>query len=52
MHQRERDNIVAALKHTNSKIYGPGGAAELLDLKPTTLVSRMKKLGIRKRASE
>ncbi len=40
------------LEHTNSKIYGPGGAAELLGLKPTTLVSRMKKLGIRKRASE
>lgn len=50
--QRERDNIVAALEHTNSKIYGPGGAAELLGLKPTTLVSRMKRLGIRKRASE
>ncbi len=49
--QRERDNILAALEHANGRIYGSGGAAELLELKPTTLASRMKKLGIRKPAS-
>jgi|GEM_PF-1811206 len=42
----ERDNIVAALEATQGRIYGRGGAAELLGLKPTTLASRLKKLGI------
>ena len=35
------------LEITNGKIYGEGGAAELLDLKPTTLQSKLKKLGIK-----
>lgn len=42
----EADNIRAALKSTNGKISGPGGAAELLGVKPTTLTSRIKALGI------
>ena len=42
----ERDTIVAALRAANGKISGGGGAAELLGLKPSTLESRMKKLGI------
>ncbi|UZE51383.1 sigma 54-interacting transcriptional regulator [Rhodopseudomonas sp. P2A-2r] len=42
----ERSNIQAALLACNGKVFGPGGAAELLDLKPTTLASRMKVLGI------
>jgi hydrogenase-4 transcriptional activator len=45
--QRERRNLLAALKSANWRIYGPGGAAELLGLKPTTLTSQMKALGIR-----
>lgn len=36
------------LEKTGGKIYGKGGAAELLDMKPTTLQSRLKKLGIGK----
>jgi len=44
--QRDRVNIMAALKMTNGKISGKEGAAELLEIKPTTLVSRMKSLGI------
>lgn len=43
-----RQNILAALQKTNWKISGPRSAAELLRLKPTTLISRMKKLGIEK----
>ncbi|MDC7220616.1 MAG: sigma 54-interacting transcriptional regulator [Spirochaetales bacterium] len=39
-------HIKAALERTKGKIYGKNGAAELLDMKPTTLQSRMKKLGI------
>src|SRR5207253_1336610 len=42
----EADNIRAALKAANAKVSGPGGAAELLGLKPTTLASRIKSLGI------
>ena len=43
---REKANIQAALKRTDWKIYGQDGAAELLGLKPTTLLSRIKKMGI------
>jgi hypothetical protein len=32
------------------KVFGPGGAAELLGLRPTTLASRMKALNIDGRA--
>jgi hypothetical protein len=31
---------------TGGRVSGPGGAAEILGLPPTTLESRMKKLGI------
>ena len=47
-HNRDRNNILAALKHADWKISGKGGAAELLEIKPTTLASRMKTLGIAK----
>lgn len=42
----ERLHLLAALKQTGGKIYGRGGAAKLLDLKPTTLQSKLKKHGI------
>nr|WP_034472912.1 sigma 54-interacting transcriptional regulator [Afipia sp. P52-10] len=45
----ERANIVAALRATGGKIFGPGGAAELMDMKPTTLASRIKALKIEAR---
>jgi transcriptional regulator with GAF, ATPase, and Fis domain len=41
-----RDNLLAALRATSGRIAGPGGAAELLGLKPSTLASRLRKLGI------
>jgi transcriptional regulator with GAF, ATPase, and Fis domain len=44
----ERELILQTLQHTRGKIRGTGGAAELLDILPTTLEARMKKLGIRK----
>lgn len=46
MRRRERANLLAALKRTRWKISGEEGAAELLGIKPTTLTSRMKKMGI------
>lgn len=42
----ERDNLVAALEETRWRIGGPGGAAELLGLNPSTLRSRIKAMGI------
>jgi transcriptional regulator with GAF, ATPase, and Fis domain len=42
----EADNIRAALSRTKGKVSGPGGAAELLGMKATTLASRIKALGI------
>lgn len=44
----EREYILAMLRKANGRIRGEGGAAQLLNLKPTTLESRMQKLGIRK----
>jgi transcriptional regulator with GAF, ATPase, and Fis domain len=44
----ERENILAALRQSGGRIRGPGGAAELLGLKPTTLASRIKTLGLGK----
>jgi len=42
----ERENLRAALQKTGGRVYGPGGAAQLLGVKPTTLASRLKRLGI------
>jgi len=42
----EKDNLLAALERAGGRIYGPGGAADLLGVKPTTLASRLKKLRI------
>src|ERR1700745_2494747 len=39
--RQERDAIMIALKQAHGKICGPGGAAELLGMKPTTLASRI-----------
>jgi transcriptional regulator with GAF, ATPase, and Fis domain len=46
MRRLEADNIRAALRQTSGKVSGPGGAAELLGIKPTTLASRIKTLGL------
>ncbi len=44
--EAERIHILKALESTGWRVSGPQGAAEILGLKPTTLESRMKKLGI------
>jgi DNA-binding NtrC family response regulator len=46
--ENEKDLILNTLKFTKGKIRGKNGAAELLDILPTTLEARMKKLGIKK----
>jgi PAS domain S-box-containing protein len=45
----ERNNIIAALEAAKWKIAGENGAAQLLGIKPTTLSSRMKVLGIERK---
>lgn len=42
----QRRHILAVLEHTGWRIRGNGGAAEMLGINPSTLESRMKKLGI------
>jgi transcriptional regulator with GAF, ATPase, and Fis domain len=42
----EANNIRAALKRAEGNVFGAGGAAELLGIKPTTLASRIKALGL------
>ena len=46
LHAAERDHIVRALREAKGIIGGPGGAAERLGLKRTTLNSKIKKFGI------
>lgn len=46
LRQLEADNLRAALKAARGKVSGPGGAAELLGVRPTTLASRIKALEI------
>jgi transcriptional regulator with GAF, ATPase, and Fis domain len=42
----EIESIRKALKQSGGKVFGQGGAAELLGTKPTTLTSRIKALGL------
>jgi len=45
--EQERRYFTGLLSHTRGRIYGPGGAAELAGLKPTTLQSKLKKRGLK-----
>jgi formate hydrogenlyase transcriptional activator len=38
---------MTALEACGGKVFGPGGAAAILGIKPTTLASRIKTFGIR-----
>ena len=44
--RRERENLRAALAQAGGKVFGPSGAAALLGMKPTTVISRIKSLGL------
>ncbi|MCB9867860.1 MAG: sigma 54-interacting transcriptional regulator [Phycisphaerales bacterium] len=50
MKRRDRENVLAALQQTNWQVHGPGGAAELLGMRPTTLASRIKRMGLSRSA--
>lgn len=45
----ERANLLSAIAASRGKVSGPGGAAELLGIKPTTLASKLKSFGIQLR---
>ncbi len=49
LEEYERRYILRVLAHTNGLVSGPRGAARVLGLRPTTLQSRMKRLGIESR---
>ncbi|MDZ7621139.1 MAG: sigma 54-interacting transcriptional regulator [Candidatus Competibacteraceae bacterium] len=46
--EAEREHLQRVLESTGGRVRGAGGAAEILGLKPTTLESRMAKLGLRR----
>jgi transcriptional regulator with GAF, ATPase, and Fis domain len=46
--RRERENLFTVLQKTGWKIKGVAGAAELLGINPTTLISRMEKMGLKR----
>jgi transcriptional regulator with GAF, ATPase, and Fis domain len=50
LQRRERDNLLLVLQKANWKIKGANGAAELMGVKPTTLLARMNKWGLKKAA--
>jgi transcriptional regulator with GAF, ATPase, and Fis domain len=52
IHDNERDYIIDVLKKCNGRIWGKDGAAEVLNIPPSTLKSKMKKLGIQKENGE
>lgn len=45
---KERDNLVAALRAANWRVWGPDGAAAMLGIKPSTLTYRMNAFGVKK----
>lgn len=44
--EQERRNLLKALERCNGKVFGSGGVAELLGVKPTTVYSRIRKYRI------
>ena len=48
MRELQKANIMRALKQANWKVSGKGGAAELLDVKPTTLADRIRTYKIKR----
>lgn len=46
--ENEREHIIEVLRRCNGKIFGKGGAAELLSMNVSTLNYRIRKLGINK----
>jgi transcriptional regulator with GAF, ATPase, and Fis domain len=52
MQRRDRENLFAVLQKSGWKIKGVDGAAELLGIKPTTLISRIERMGLKRPAQK
>jgi transcriptional regulator with GAF, ATPase, and Fis domain len=50
MRRRERENLFTVLQKAAWKIKGVDGAAELLGVKPTTLIAKIEKTGLKRPA--
>jgi transcriptional regulator with GAF, ATPase, and Fis domain len=48
--EQEKTRLLVALRAANGRIYGPGGAAQRLGLKPTTLYGKMRKHSLKRDA--
>jgi transcriptional regulator with GAF, ATPase, and Fis domain len=48
MKRFDRENVLTALNQANWRVHGQGGAAELLGIPPTTLASRIKRMGLKR----
>ncbi len=46
--EMERQNLIAALRVSGWRVWGPDGAAAILGIKPSTLTYRMNAFGIEK----
>ncbi len=49
---RERENLLAVLEAAGWRVSGPGGAAELLGVPPTTLADRLRRMKLRRPSRE
>ncbi|NQV87207.1 MAG: sigma 54-interacting transcriptional regulator [Woeseiaceae bacterium] len=52
MRDLHKNNVVRALRRSNWKVSGAGGAAELLGIRPTTLADRIRTMKIKKPAGD
>jgi len=52
MRERERENLRVALELARGRVSGPGGVAELLGLRPTTVASRLQRFGLKRSNSD
>lgn len=48
LRELQKNNLLAALQQTDWKVSGPGGAAEMLGVKATTLADRIRTFGLQK----
>jgi hypothetical protein len=47
LEEMEKNHILRVLATTGGRVKGSGGAAQILQMNPSTLFSRMRKLGIK-----
>ena len=48
LEEQQKQHIITVLKATSWRVSGPAGAAKILNVRPTTLYSKMEKLGIKR----